>query len=230
MSAAFAKPQGITLVGGGATDAASLRRALDHAPHLVAVDGGADAALATGLTPEFAIGDFDSITDAARAALGPARLRHDPDQETTDFDKALAAVEAPLILAVGFSGGRLDHTLAAISTLAANPHRRVVLDSGHDLTLICPPRLAIDLAPGTRVSLYPLAPVRCASTGLVWPTDPLDFDPRGRIGTSNAARGGRVTLAPSDPAMLLLVPVDALAPLIAAVADAPSWPAPARAR
>lgn len=230
MSGAFAKPQGITLVGGGAPDAATLARALAIAPHLVAADGGADAALALGFTPELAVGDFDSIGPEARLALGEDRLRHDPDQETTDFDKALAAVEAPMIMAVGFSAGRLDHTLAAMSTLARNPHRRVILDSGADLCLLCPPRLVLDLPPGTRLSLYPLAPVRCASVGLEWPTDPLHFTPLGRIGTSNAVREGPVTLTPSAPALLLLLPVETLLALTPALAAAPSWPAPARGR
>ncbi len=229
MSAPFAKPLGITLVGGGAVSAATLTRALAVAPHLVAADGGADAALALGFTPELAIGDFDSIRAETRQALGPDRLRHDPDQETTDFDKALAAIEAPLVIAVGFSGKRLDHTLAAMSTLARNAHRRVILDTGHDLVLVCPPRLALDLAADTRVSLYPLAPVRCASTGLHWPTDALSLDPLARIGTSNAARGP-ISLTPSAPTLLLLVPVETLAALTSALADAPSWPAPARGR
>lgn len=228
MSGRFAKPQGITLVGGGAPDGATLERALAIAPHLVAADGGADVALALGHRPELAVGDFDSIDPETRRRLGEARLRHDPDQETTDFDKALAAVEAPLVMAVGFSGGRLDHTLAAMSTLARNPHRRVVLDSGADLCLLCPPRLTLALAPGGRVSLYPLAPVRCASTGLEWATDSLLLDPIGRIGTSNAVREGPVTLAPSAPALLLLLPVEALSALIAGLAGAPAWPAPAR--
>ena len=229
MSPPFAKPLGITLVGGGAANAAALSRALGVAPHLVAADGGADAALALGFTPELAIGDFDSIRPETRRHLGEGRLRHDPDQETTDFDKALAAIEAPLVMAVGFSGRRLDHTLAAMSTLARHAHRRVILDTGHDLVLICPPRLSLDLAPGTRVSLYPLAPVRCGSTGLEWPTDPLHFDPLARIGTSNAALGP-ISLTPSAPTLLLLLPVETLAALTDGLAAAPSWPAPARAR
>lgn len=227
MRTVFTKPDGITLVGGGAPTRAALKRALAIAPHLVAADGGADAAIKLGFVPQLAVGDFDSISDQARALLGPARLHHDPDQETTDFDKVLAAVEAPLILGVGFSGARLDHTLAAMSTLAQNPHRRIVLDTGEDLCLLCPPRLALDLAPGSRVSLYPLAPVRCGTTGLLWPTEGLLLDTMGRIGTSNAATG-RVTLAPSAPALLLLLPVEAMAALRDGLAAATSWPAPAR--
>ena len=230
MAARFAKPQGITLVGAGTPTRAALRRALTRAPHLVAADGGADAALAFGFTPDLAVGDFDSVSPRAPETLGAARLHHDPDQETTDFDKVLAAIEAPLLIAVGFSGGRMDHSLAAMSTLAQNPHRRLVMDTGDDLCLICPPHLTLSLPADCRVSLYPLAPVRCASTGLRWPTDHLFFDPLGRIGTSNAAAGGPVTLSASGPQMLLLLPVDQLDALTDGWADAPLWPAPAHAQ
>lgn len=219
----------VTLVGGGTLDAATLARALAHAPGLVAADGGADAALALGHLPDLAVGDFDSISTAARDRLGPARLHHDPDQDTTDFDKVLKAVRAPVLLAVGFAGARLDHTLAAMSTLARHPDRRVVIDTGHDLCLLCPPRLEIDLEAGSRVSLFPMAPVRCASEGLVWPTEGLLLAPDGRIGTSNAARGGQVVLAPEGPSILLMLPVGALEALLKAISRAPLWPDAARA-
>lgn len=218
--------QAITLVGGGALTRETLLRALAHAPRLVAADGGADAALALGVTPDLAVGDFDSITEAAMALLGPARLHPDPDQDTTDFDKALAVAGADLVLAVGFAGARLDHTLAAMGTLARNPQRRVVLDTGHDLCLLCPPHLTLDLPAGCRVSLFPLAPLACASTGLVWPTEGLLLDPLGRIGTSNAAQGGAVTLTPGAPGLLLLLPVETLDALLPALRAAPTWPLP----
>ncbi|HPD90845.1 MAG: thiamine diphosphokinase [Rhodobacter sp.] len=230
MSDPFAKAPGITLVGGGASSAEALTRALARAPRLIAVDGGADAALAMGHLPDLATGDFDSISPRARAALGPDRLRHTPDQEETDFDKALAFVDAPFALAVGFTGARLDHTLAAMSTLLRNPSRRVILDTGHDLCLLCPPRLALSLPRGTRVSLYPTAPMRCDSVGLRWPTSPLHFAPDARIGTSNAATGGPVVLTPDGPSMLLLLPVSELDELLAALAGAPLWPDAAHAR
>lgn len=222
-------PDAVTLVGGGLLDLATLTRALARAPRLVAADGGADAALALGMVPDLAVGDFDSISDAARERLGADRLRHDADQETTDFDKALAAVPAPLVLAVGFAGARLDHTLAAMSTLIRNPGRRVVMDTGHDLCLLCPPVLALNLPAGCRVSLFPMAPVRCVSEGLVWPTTGLALTPDGRIGTSNMARGGAVTLTPQAPGLLLLLPVTALDALLAALRRAPLWPDAARA-
>lgn len=219
----------VTLVGAGEVGESALSRALFHAPALVAADGGADRALALGHQPEWVIGDMDSIGPAGRA-LPPERLIAATGQDDTDFDKALAHVDAALVLAVGFTGGRLDHTLAAMNALVRNPHRRILLDAGEDLCFHAPPRLALTLPPGSRLSLFPMAPVRCASTGLQWATDGLEMAPYARIGTSNAVSDGAVTLTPEAPGMLVLLPIAALEEAIAALSAAPSWPAPSLAR
>jgi thiamine pyrophosphokinase len=224
------KPRlGVTLLGGGEVAPGALAEALSLAPDLVAVDGGADRALAEGWEPRQVIGDLDSISDAARARLAD-RLVHVPTQDDTDFDKALDRVQAPLVLALGFTGGRLDHTLAAMSSLARRPGVRAVVWGQQDLCFLTPPRLDLTLPPGSRLSLWPLAPVGCVSSGLMWPTDGLRLDPAGVIGTSNAVSRGAVSLEPDAPALLCLVPLAAVAVVLAALSAAPPWPAPVPAR
>jgi thiamine pyrophosphokinase len=226
MEKVFTSAHGITLVGAGRLDADLLARALALAPDLIAADGGADRALALGRCPMLAVGDFDSITAQARARVP---LHHDPDQNTTDFDKVLAATDAPMTLALGFTGDRLDHGLAAMATLARHPSRRLVVLSGADLCLLCPPSLAIDLPPGTRLSLFPLAPVQVRSTGLRWATDHLTLSPLDRIGTSNAVVSP-VSLAPDAPGVLLILPVETLETVLTALKAAPLWTDASRAR
>jgi thiamine pyrophosphokinase len=136
---------GVTLLGAGEVNAASVTEALTIAPCLVAADGGADRALALGLEPEAVLGDLDSISPAARAAIAPGRLHRIAEQEGTDFDKCLAHVEAPFFLALGFGGGRLDHTLAAMATLARHPGRRLVWVGGEDVAFLAPSVLALEL-------------------------------------------------------------------------------------
>lgn len=219
---ALRSPSPVTLVGGGALSPRDLPEALALAPALAAADGGADLALAQGHRPLAVIGDMDSLSPAARAALAD-RLHPVEEQVSTDFDKALTRIEAPAVLAVGFSGGRLDHELAALHSLVLRPDRPCLLLGPETLALHLPPRLALDLAPGTTVSLFPFAALRCRSTGLRWPTDPLDFAPWARVGTSNEATGP-ATLAPSGPGMLLILPRAALPLALAAVLAAPRWP------
>lgn len=212
----------VTLVGGAAIAPRSLDAALALAPDLVAADGGADACLARGLAPLAVIGDMDSISAAAARAFA-GRLHPVPEQETTDFDKALSRIEAPLVLALGFSGGRLDHELAALQGLVRHADRPCLLLGPESLALHCPPALDLPLDPGTTVSLFPFAPLRVASEGLRWPTGGIDFAPATRAGTSNEATGP-VRLRPEGRGMLVILPCPALPLAVAALRAAPRWP------
>ncbi len=215
----------VLLVGGGACPDPVLKSALTKADCIVAADSGAGRVLALGRMPDAVIGDLDSLAPEDLARLPAERVHHIAEQDSTDFDKALRHIEAPLVLGYGFLGARLDHQLAAMTVLALRPERRCILVGDEDVAFICPPRLALDLAHGTRVSLYPLGPVTGRSDGLVWPLDGLVFAPDGRIGTSNAATGP-VRLDMDGPSMLLILPVACLDGVMAALAEADAtWPA-----
>ncbi len=211
----------VTLIGGGTLESAQLCLALGAAPRLVAADGGAARALALGHVPEAVIGDFDSVDAATCARLDPARLHRIPEQETTDFDKALRSIRAPFVLALGFVGSRLDHTLGAFNTLARHRDRRCLLLSGEDICFLAPRALDLALPVGTRVSLFPVGPVSGRSTGLRWPIDGIDFAPDSITGTSNEVTGELVSLRFAARAMLVILPQDVLAPALDGLASAP---------
>ncbi|MDZ7904990.1 MAG: thiamine diphosphokinase [Cypionkella sp.] len=196
---------GVTLVGGARFGARELQLALDLAPELVAADGGANRLLALGAHPVAVLGDMDSINPAARAAFA-AVLHRVPAQDDTDFDKALALIDAPFVLGLGFVGARMDHGLAALAGLLRRPDMPVFLLGGRDVMFLCPPRLTLDLPRGARVSLFPFGAVRGRSVGLQWPIEGLDFAPDRAIGTSNRASGGAVTLEFDAAKMLVILP------------------------
>lgn len=216
----------VTLVGGGPVEEAQLVAALALAPEAVAADGGGDVALPGNARFRAVIGDMDSIADPGRLRAAGVPLHPVPEQESTDLEKCLSAVEAPLFVGLGFLGGRIDHHLAAMNALVKYAGVPVVLVGGEDLCFLCPPRFEIELAAGTRVSLFPMGPVRGASQGLRWPVDGLAFDPLRRIGTSNAATGGPVRLGFDAPRMLVVLPAELLAPVVARLrgASGVSWP------
>ena len=219
----------VFLIGGGEVDNDAFDRALALCGQRVAADGGADAALARGVVPDAVIGDLDSLSPAARARIPAGRLHHIAEQDSTDFEKCLSRIDAPLVHATGFTGYRLDHTLAVLHVLAAHPARRVMLWGSHDVVTLAPPQISLTLDPGCRLSLFPLAEVSGTSTGLHWPIDGLRFRPDRQIGTSNRAVDGGVTLTLNAPAMLLILPVRTAPALQQALRAAPGWPAvPAR--
>ncbi|MHA6344791.1 thiamine diphosphokinase [Roseivivax sp. CAU 1761] len=213
----------VLLVGGAPCASGPLKRALARTDCAVAADGGAATLLALGRMPDAVIGDLDSLPEDLRARIPPARLHRIAEQDSTDFDKALRNIAAPLILGFGFLEARLDHALAALTVLARRPGQRCLLIGAADAVALVPPELTLDLAPGTRVSLYPLCEISGRSEGLRWPIDGLRLAPGGRIGTSNEALG-QVRLRPGAPGLVVLVPGDAAGRLEAGLRAAPPWP------
>lgn len=209
----------VTLIGGAPLDRADLTDALVFAPTIAAADGGADTALECGVMPQAVWGDFDSISPRAKAEIPPANLHHIAEQDSTDFEKCLSRIDAPLVLAVGFSGARQDHFLAALSTLARRIGPPCILIAGDDLVTLCPPEIALELPEGTRLSLFPMGPAQGRSQGLKWPIQGLDFAPSGRIGTSNESTGPvRLNI---QGAMLLILPRDQLGTLASSLMRGP---------
>lgn len=195
----------VTLVGGGESKPKDLHKALMQAPICVAVDGGAVSALAAGVDIVSLIGDFDSVPAEVLATFPPALCHHIAEQDSTDFEKALTRVQAPLLIGVGFLGGRVDHQLAAFHTLLRYPDRPCILLGPEEVICLAPPRLSLQMDVGDVVSLFPLTDVTGRSTGLAWPIDGLQMGPMARSGTSNHALGP-MTLEVDAPGLLLILP------------------------
>ncbi|MDA5093977.1 thiamine diphosphokinase [Aliiroseovarius sp. KMU-50] len=208
----------ITLVGGGTLSNSILSDCLRFAPRLAVADGAADVALDYGVMPEWVLGDLDSLSDDARGRIDPDRIIETPDQNKTDFHKALEWLNVPLVLGVGFMGGRLDHELACYNALVRTP-RRCVLVGEVDICFHVPRALSLSLPVGTRFSLFPMAEVKGHCSGLKWPVEGLTMAPWDCIGTSNEVVCKDIHLSFDRPGMLVILPRMYLGPVIAAVME-----------
>ncbi|OJX53181.1 MAG: thiamine diphosphokinase [Devosia sp. 66-22] len=198
----------LVIVGGGTVDHDLLRDLYLTGAHLVGADGGADQIVAAGLKPEAIIGDFDSLSNVDEW-LGRTRLLRIPEQETTDFEKALYSTSAPVTIAMGMTGKRFDHTLAALDAVTKHARDRVViLVDEADIAVALTGPFSFEVAPRERVSVHPLLPIRFKrSIGLRYPLDGLRLAPGERTGTSNEAVDGPFRIEPEGrtrPWLLLL--------------------------
>src|SRR5690606_25526224 len=91
-----------------------------------------------------------------------------------------------------------------------------ILIGAVDICFAAPPELRLDLPPGSRLSLFPMARIRGRSEGLQWPIDEVRFAPAGEIGTSNAVTGP-VHLSFDAPGMLVILPRAGLPAAMAAL-------------
>lgn len=200
----FDRPMAI--VGGGAVDPALLVELDRRGVALVGADGGGNAIGEAGLVPAAIIGDLDSLADRAGWERR-TRVIHIAEQETTDFEKALYSTVAPVTLALGMTGKRLDHTLSALNAmLKFAPDRQLLLVDEVDVALAVTGSFRFDATRGERVSIYPLAEVSFArSERLLYSLNGLTLAPGGRLGTSNEGLGGEVEIVPKDATPWLLI-------------------------
>ncbi len=191
----------LVVVGGGAVDYQLMRDLEASGAHLVAADGGADEIVKAGLVPEAIIGDFDSISDP-ESWLGRTRLIRIAEQETTDFEKVLYTVHAPVTIALGMTGKRFDHTLAALDAVARYASDRIIiLVDEADVAMALTGAFSFDVDAGDRVSVHPLKPIKFRrSIGLKYPLDGLRLAPGERTGTSNEAELGPFRIEPEPRA------------------------------
>lgn len=196
----------LAIVGGGTVEPGLLETLVARGFALIGADSGGDTIGAAGLVPDAIIGDLDSLASREEWA-SRTRLIHIPEQITTDFQKALYSTAAPVTLAVGMTGKRLDHTLAALSALmAVAGQRHVVLIDEMDVALALSGSFGFTAARGERVSVHPLLPIRFrSSSGLLYPLDGLTLEPGGLLGTSNEGTGEPVVIHPEDETPWLLM-------------------------
>lgn len=205
-------PKGVTLVGGAAVARCDFGAAHALAPGIVAADGGADRCAEIGVVPDLIVGDMDSMRGPIPGTIPVLRVE---EQETTDFEKCLIHTDAPLCIGVGFLGGQLGHSLAALHALLVHAARPVVLIGEEDIAFASPADWSMEIAAGTRVSFFPLRSVNAiASRGLRWPVDGLRFEAGAGIGTSNEATGARVSASFDRPGCITMLPKTLLAPVV----------------
>jgi thiamine pyrophosphokinase len=199
----------LVIVGGGPFDQDLLRDLYLSGAHLVGADSGADAIVDAGLKPEAIIGDFDSLRNPD-VWLGRTRLIRLPEQDTTDFEKALYSTSAPVTIALGMTGKRFDHTLAALDAVTKYAKDRVIIlvdEADIAMGLVGP--FSFEVAPRERVSVHPLLPMRFKrSVGLKYPLDSVRLAPGERTGTSNEAVDGPFRIEPEGRARPWLLVLD----------------------
>lgn len=218
-TAIVSEKEAVALIGGGKVTKPTLERISSRISKYIAVDGGADHLLLAGIEPVAVIGDLDSLSAKSRATFSEV-LHHIPEQSTTDFEKALTRVAAPVLLALGFTGGRIDHALSVLNVMARYPASRVVLVDENDASFLAKDGKTQITAPdGCRISFMPLGEAVATVTGVKWSFENQRMYPTGFTSSSNEVAGKDVELDVKGP-VLVTLPQSQLAAVLQAVAHA----------
>lgn len=191
-----------------------IREALEEEAFIIAVDGGADACRRLGISPDLAIGDWDSLR--SRSSLtGIPRIDLPQKKDKSDF---LYALEVALkggareITVLGFSGGRPDQELAVWldSAHVVSANRRLdsltLRSAEADFHFVSKRHpLELELPRGTIVSVFAVAGLArgVTLTGFHYALKNASLEPSSR-GLSNVTTA-RPTRIQTKTGMLLVI-------------------------
>lgn len=185
-----------------------LREIIRQTNFLVAVDGGANHAVALGELPAVIMGDLDSVNpDVLRSV---PTVIHLPDQALTDAQKALRTIRELgyfQVTIAGLEGDRFDHMLASLSALAAEGEPvRILLRTGFGYVL--PPHSTARIGRGAdpTASVIPLTPSYPVTLqGFRWNLADVRLAPGELISLSNEINDSEAYLMNGDGAVLLVL-------------------------
>ena len=160
---------------------------------VVAADAGADRLLKYNIIPDIVIGDLDSISNKTSTKLEEWIVSNKNIQKT-DLEKAVDyAFEkgATEIQIVGWSGGRIDHTLAALG-LAFNP-KISLIDEQFTVETVTDPKI-IKGSESTLFSLVAMPEARVSVDGARWELQHEKLKMGGRGIHNEIGSSGEVTI------------------------------------
>ena len=180
---------------------------VDESDFIIAADGGQDALRRLGVKPHLVVGDFDS----SEAPSDVPFVRHPVEKD--DTDTALAVKEGMRrgyehFILYGCTGGRFDHTLAAIQTL----HRLsieglfgyLVFDDGTVGTVIA--NKTLHFSPKGTVSVFALTNECNGVTieGLKYPLTDARLTNDYPLGVSNEGTGAPAKISVKTGALFVI--------------------------
>jgi thiamine pyrophosphokinase len=155
-------------------------RLLAEAERIVCCDGAVNELCAHGLTPDWVVGDLDSISDELRLRFSD-RVMCDPSQDDNDLSKAFRfCVKRGWrdLVILGAGGKREDHLLGNIALLAdftAEARVSMVTNYGVFRAFVESP-VVLDATPGQQISMFSCdAETRVSGSGFKFPLENLQL-------------------------------------------------------
>ncbi|MFQ5629282.1 MAG: thiamine diphosphokinase [bacterium] len=147
----------LIILNGNLPESKILQPEIAKAKLIICADGGANQAIAASITPDYIVGDLDSVTGAVRKQLKNTAFVLKPSQYATDLEKALQlAIEKSVISTsvIGFSGGRFHHKHTNLNILQSFSDRldmTCIDNSGFGKFMR--DRISLDVKIGQQISL-----------------------------------------------------------------------------
>jgi thiamine pyrophosphokinase len=164
------------------------RKAAKGKDIIIAADGGADNCIKIGLTPNYIIGDFDSISkQAMKKFKDRSNIVHDETQNSTDMEKSIdlaKKLKCTSLEVICATGLRTDHAFSNIISLLKAKFPSKITDGNHEIFIVTG-KITISGKKGDSISVLPVSKVKGLTySGLKWQVKNKNVE-TGWLGTSN---------------------------------------------
>lgn len=177
---------------------------------LICADGGANTAYELGLTPNYIVGDFDSVsTKVMEHFRKKSKIIHLSRQNDTDIEKCIKLAiklkhEEALLL--GATGNRIDHSFCNIGILIKY-HDKINIKLLHHNSIMetAQNNIILDTVSNEIISIYGILPkTEISSTGLKYPLLKSNLPFGEKESTSNVAVSNKVELRIENGSVLVV--------------------------
>jgi thiamine pyrophosphokinase len=182
----------------------------ENSSKIYAADGAANVLLNNHVTPDFIIGDLDSLNkNKLVEKTKNICLVEDKNQDLNDFEKALRFIKSQNksnILIFGFQGGELEHTLNNWSVLKKyiNEFNLTILHNNR-YAMPINNSIEIDLKENELISIIPQPTCILKTDGLKWNLDRERLELGFREGARNLTTGTRIKIELIEGEYLLFI-------------------------
>lgn len=171
---------------------------------IIAADGAANTLMAMGITPNWVVGDLDSVEPHILSQL---KSVHHADQNLCDFKKSLLFLEKNQLLPtiiLGVNGGELDHILKNVGMIAAT--QNVFIASPMiGFSMIAGETKQLTLPIHTKLSLIGMPSAIVSSQGLKWELNEYVMNFPGENSFYNQTVANSITLTVMQGVVIVLV-------------------------
>ena len=177
---------------------------------IYAADGAANILLQNNITPDYIIGDLDSVDNKhITQKLKNIKIIEDKSQDTNDFEKVLTHLKSQNktnILIFGFQGGELEHTLNNWSVLKkfANQLSLTILHNNRYAIPIYQ-SIELNLKVNELVSIIPQPSCKISTDGLKWNLKNETLELGKREGARNIATKEKIIIELTSGEYLLFI-------------------------
>jgi len=173
------KPNKIFIICNGSLSNKKFHKSvLKDADIIICADGGANNAAMLGVTPDFIIGDMDSIKTPVMetyAKAGKTEIILDKNQDKTDTELAIELAESlrpKEIIILCAIGTRIDHVIANVLCLdrISKKIKARIIDDKNEVVMVKNDYVDVYGKKGNIVSVIPLTNIKGLTyQGLKWP-------------------------------------------------------------